>query len=229
MPYEILSSDVTQDSNSRSNSRTTIITGPNTQGPNVMKFVMILLHLSLIAGSIFLVYVIFVTPFLFEDSSNFKLVGEISSFSTELNQSLVLQVGTYNLTLESGTQLNGQNEEFEFDNFTGRLYLKDDVFVISGRTPVLKTKTSEINSNNEYITLEFKRGGIDIALEELHMNISQNLDVSYRPDLIYSTNSPSSIRMTNFSGTLSYDSLISLYGNVYSFTINNNNSNIEFN
>ncbi|MCH8520192.1 MAG: hypothetical protein LAT82_05565, partial [Nanoarchaeota archaeon] len=85
----------------------------------ISRNIVLILHLILIFGAIFLIYVIFVTPFLFQDQSNFKLTGELSNFSTTLNQTLKLTIQDYNLDLDGRTRLEGSGETFTLLNFTG--------------------------------------------------------------------------------------------------------------
>lgn len=230
MPYDILSSDVTD---SRNNTNNNSNLGPyddsdSTPPPNRMKYVMIALHICLVLGCLFLIYVIFVTPFLFEDDSNFKLTGEVSSFSTTLNQTIIINVQDYTLNLESGTQLSGENDRFVFQNFTGTLNLVNNSFLLKGLSPRLETKTSEINAKNQEIILQFEKGGVELQLDSIVMNVSANLDISYKPDLIYATQKESIISIRDFNGTLSYDQLLGLYGHVDTLSIENNESSISF-
>ena len=231
-PYEILSSDVTKDDDSNSRATYSFDSNPRPNNPpriDKMKILIICMHIILFLGCIFLIYVIFVTPFLFEDDSNFKLTGEISNFSTQLNQSLIINVEEYSLNLDSGTELSGTNEQFTIENFSGILYLfNQSEFILKGYPNKILTKNSEISAKGQEITLTFQRGGVELDLEFVELNISDNLDLTYKPDLIYSTEQETLISINNFTGTLSYDSLIGMYGSIESFRIQNNNSNIQF-
>ena len=228
-PYEILSSDVTDNKNNNNDPVGQYGGDPNsTSPPNRMKYVMLALHLCLILGCLFLIYVIFVTPFLFEDDANFKLTGEVSTFSTTLNQTITINVQDYALNLESGTQLSGENDRFVFTNFSGSLELINDSFVLRGKSPKLETSTSEINAKNQEIVLSFQKGGVELFLDFIVMNVSQNLDISYKPDLLYATQKESLISIQHFNGTLSYDTLLGLYGSIDTLAIENNESNIQF-
>ena len=193
------------------------------------RLLLIVLHLTLIIGAFLLIYIIFVSPLIFEDSTNFSLTGELDNFSTQLNQSIILNVQNYNLKLEERTELSGEKETFTLSNFTGELFLENQSLKLIGHSSKIETSNSIINAQDQQITLKFERGGVNLVLENLSMQISKNLDISYSPDLVYSTNKKTNITISNFNGTLSHDSLIGLYGKVDSFTIKNNISNIEFN
>lgn len=231
-PYEILDSDVTRDDDSNSKPSFSFDSNPQANQPpriDKMRILVIVMHIMLFFGCIFLIYVIFVTPFLFEDNSNFKLTGEISNFSTQLNQTIIINVEEYSLNLESGTGLSGVNEQFTIQNFSGKLYLHNDTtFILQGHSPKILTKNSEINAKNQELELSFEKGGVELNLDFVKLNVSDNLDVTFKPDLIYSTEQETLITITNFSGTLSYDSLIGMYGSVTKFQIQNNNSKIQF-
>lgn len=192
------------------------------------RLLLLALHITLIAGGIFLIYIIFVSPLVFEDSTNFSLTGELDNFSTSLNQSLTLNVRSYNLKLEERTELTGKRESFILSNFTGELFLENESLKLIGHSSRIQTSNSVINAQNQQITLKFEKGGVDIYLKELSMQISKNLDVSYSPDLVYSTDKKTNISIQNFNGTLSHDSLIGLYGKIDSFNISNNVSKLNF-
>lgn len=195
----------------------------------ISRNLVLILHLFLILGAIFLIYVIFVTPFLFQDQSNFKLTGELSNFSTQLNQTLRITIQDYNLDLDDRTRLEGTAETFTLINFTGTLTLEDESMKLTGRTPSIQTRSSTINAQDQQIVIEFEKGGVELQLDKIRMEISNRLDITYSPDLVYSTRQPTFVEIHNFSGTFSHDSMIGLYGRVDSFSIQNNNSQIIFN
>jgi hypothetical protein len=74
----------------------------------------------------------------------------------------------------------------------------------------------------------FQKGGVQLFLDNISMKISDKLDITYSPDLIYSTKKPTEIVVNQFNGTFSQDTLIGLRGSVRSFTIKNNESKLEF-
>lgn len=201
---------------------------PNRRPINKMRILIIVLHLTLIIGAIFLIYAIFISPFIFQDSSNFRLTGELSNFSTTLNQTLLLSVQTYSLDLDGRTRLEGTAETLTLVNFTGNLLLENNSMKLSGFSDKIQTRNSIINVEGQEIILEFERGGVELFLEEIQMEISRRLDISYSPDLVYSTRENTSIQIHNFSGTLSIDTLVGLYGRVDRFTIENEKTRIIF-
>ena len=191
--------------------------------------IVLILHLVLILGAIFLIYVIFVSPFLFQDQNNFKLTGELSNFSTELNQTLRITIQDYNLDLDGRTRLEGSAETFTLINFTGTLTLENESMKLSGKTPSIQTRSSTINAQDQQIVIEFEKGGVELQLDKISMEISNRLDITYSPDLVYSTRQSTFVEIYNFTGTFSHDSMIGLYGRVDSFSIENENSKIIFN
>lgn len=194
----------------------------------ISKNIILILHLILISGAIFLIYVIFVSPFLFQDQNNFKLTGELSNFSTELNQTLRITIQDYNLDLDGRTRLEGTGETFTLINFSGTLTLENKSMKLSGKTPLIQTRSSTINALEQQIVIEFEKGGVELQLEKINMKISDRLDITYSPDLVYSTGQPTFVEIYNFTGTFSHDSMIGLYGKVNSFSVKNENSNIKF-
>ncbi|MFP4401848.1 MAG: hypothetical protein ACLFPL_01315 [Candidatus Nanoarchaeia archaeon] len=214
--------DIDQSRYSRSNF------GDDPQPPSRTRRFIIFLHVVLILGVLLLIYFVIVSPFIFEDDNDFQLTGELSNFTTSLNQTIELNAQEYELDIDNRTNLAGSKERFIFYNFTGDLFLQNNTLTLIGSTPLIQTQSSKINAKNQQITLSFRKGGVQLFLETISMTISNKLDITYSPDLLYSTNEETQILISNFSGTFSQDTLIGLRGNIGSFSIENNNSKLEF-
>lgn len=200
----------------------------NDESKNYIRKFIITLHIALIFGVVLLIYFVVVSPFIFEESSDFQLTGELSNFTTSLNQTLELNAKEYELSIDGRTNLAGDKEEFTFYNFTGELFLQNDTLTLIGTTPFIETRSSTIDAKEQQIILSFQKGGVQLFLKNISMTISDKLDITYSPDLIYSTEESTEIIIQEFKGTFSQDTLIGLRGNVDSFSIENNNSKLHF-
>lgn len=183
MSYEVLSSELYEDSDEKRSIRS------KRKGPKKDKFKIspFYIHLGLVLLFLIFLFFLFTYDFSFdfgsdegvESSGNFIIVGDMQFFNISYVGNLSLISTAFVLDTQSGKFTEG-SKDFEISGFNGKIFHENKSIVIEGIADKIQFGSSSLNVNGGTFSLKsYKKTGFDVEYDNLSLYFDKG---SFRMD-----------------------------------------------
>ncbi len=190
------------------------------------------LHIAILLLLILIIYFFFISDFSGEDQeeiSTLVLIGDVTNFSKEHNGDLEVYSAYYNLKTQNGI-FDGENRDFLIENFSGIVYVENESMYFRGTSPKVTFGKNELNLKNDEFTLKSTtKTTFSFFVESLNLHFNEGR-IKFAEELNNDfTNS--TIEITNYNTSVTYDGTFSFKGVSESFDLKNptRKLNIQYN
>lgn len=226
MGYEILSDDLLDSGNQAP--------GPQPNGKikrflkKINPFHLNILFIIIILGGIGY-YLISDFDFDFNFGTNetgiITLSGKFDKFSKEYSGNLTLYSGKFSIETETG-KFDGEKQTITLENFSGYINQTNNSLTFIGTANKIKFGRNEINTNDGNLKLTSSgKTQTDLFLENIYFKKLQG-NVKLDSTLNYGFES-SSINLTNFQTTMTFDGSYTFVGKAETFEISSIENNLK--
>lgn len=228
MPYDILNNDLVDngsDSQPKGRRRRNQIAPPR---PFFLKPIFIHLLLIIILIGFILIF-IQKTYDIGLSSENLggevTIAGDLENFSKIYNGNISIYSAQFNLETISGT-FDEVSKTVDIENFNGEIYLENNSIVLEGTgNKVTYGKNSIKLGGSNLKLISSKKTSLDLTFDSVDLTFEKGnlkLDKTFNYDFENTT-----LKLTNFNVTMSYDNTFTFFGVPQSFTINSPNDKLQ--